>query len=147
MKIDINSDIEKFNEGVVLGLSLRQTIFSGITVLVGLGFILYTNLVLGWHILISAYAVVPIAGPIAFLGFYKKKGLELSEIIFSHRKLKKLVPILFETADNPENLSKTKKKESTNENTAQEMLRKLIVYSIIGIVCFIVVIIFLIILK
>lgn len=77
MVIEINKDIDRYKESVVMGLSARQLIFSLASVLVGTGmvFLLYPYIGLTG----SAYVAIPCVAPIALGGFYSFNEMNFYE--------------------------------------------------------------------
>ena len=83
MIIEINKDIDRYKETVIMGLTARQLIFSVLSVAVG---------VLFFHPLIgmtpSVYLAIPAVAPVALGGFYSFNGMNFYE--YMGRKLKML---------------------------------------------------------
>ena len=77
--IDINKDIDRYQESVALGLTARQLIFSFLSVAVGgvLVFFLYPFIGLTG----SAYIAIPVVAPIALEGFYSYNGMRFYEVL------------------------------------------------------------------
>lgn len=79
MIIEINKDIESYQESVVMGLSAKQLIFSIASVIVGGGLILLLYPIVG--LTASAYIAIPVIAPIALGGFYTFNGMNFYEYI------------------------------------------------------------------
>lgn len=79
MVIEINKDIERYKESVVLGLTARQLIYSVISVLLGGGIVLLTYPYVG--LTTSAYIAIPVVAPIALTGFYSYNGMTFIEMM------------------------------------------------------------------
>lgn len=79
MIIEINKDIESYQESVVMGLSAKQLIFSIASVVVGGGLILLLYPYVG--LTASAYIAIPVIAPIALGGFYTFNGMNFYEYI------------------------------------------------------------------
>ena len=77
MIIEINKDIDKYQETVVLGLTARQLLFSSASVLVGGGIVLLLYKYVG--LTGAAYVAVPCIAPIALQGFYSYNGMTFME--------------------------------------------------------------------
>lgn len=105
MKIKVNKDIEKYDGGVVGGLSFREFIHVLITVIVGTGIIVGLSLK-GISLTVAVYITTPIVFPIAYNGFYQKNGMTFLEV--QRRKLR----LLFG------------KRELLYESTESEQVRK-----------------------
>ena len=77
MVIEINKDIDRYQESVAMGLTAKQLIFSIASVVVGGGivFLLYKYIGLTG----SAYVAIPCVAPIALGGFYSFNGMSFYE--------------------------------------------------------------------
>ena len=73
MVIEINKDIDRYQESVAMGLSAKQLIFSVASVVCGGGlvFLLYPYIGLTG----AAYVAIPVVAPIALGGFYSYNGM------------------------------------------------------------------------
>ena len=85
MNIEINKDIEKYKETVVMGLTAKQLIFSIISVAVGAGIVLLTYKHVG--LTLSAYIAIPVVAPITINGFYTYQGMTFRELLIRKMKL------------------------------------------------------------
>ena len=83
MVIEINKDIDRYQESVAMGLTAKQLIFSIASVVVGGGivFLLYKYIGLTG----STYVAIPCVAPIALGGFYSFNGMSFYE--YMGRKL------------------------------------------------------------
>lgn len=77
MIIEVNKDIDKYQESVVLGLTARQLIYSVASVLVGGGMVLLLYRYIG--LTGAAYVTIPCVAPIAMGGFYSYNGMNFYE--------------------------------------------------------------------
>ncbi len=77
MIIEINKDIDKYQESIVLGLTARQLLFSCASVIVGGSIVLLLYKFIG--LTGSAYVAVPCIAPIALQGFYSFNGMTFLE--------------------------------------------------------------------
>lgn len=77
MIIEINKDIDKYQESIVLGLNARQLLFSTASVLVGGSIVLFLYKYIG--LTGAAYVAVPCIAPIALQGFYSYNGMSFCE--------------------------------------------------------------------
>lgn len=77
--IEINKDIDRYQESVAMGLTARQLIFSVASVAAGGGlvFLLYPYIGLTG----SAYVAIPVVAPIAMGGFYSYNGMSFYEVM------------------------------------------------------------------
>ena len=78
MIIEINKDIEKYQESVAMGLTAKQLIYSVLALGSGclIVFLLYEKIGLTF----SCYVAVPIVAPIALCGFYSYNGMGFREV-------------------------------------------------------------------
>lgn len=77
MVIEINKDIDRYQESVALGLTARQLIFSVASVVVGGGIVLLLYKYIG--LTGSAYVAIPCVAPIALGGFYSFNEMNFYE--------------------------------------------------------------------
>jgi hypothetical protein len=75
--IEINKDIDRYQESVALGLTARQLIFSIASVAVGGGIVLLLYPYIG--LTGAAYVAIPCVAPIALGGFYSYNGMDFYE--------------------------------------------------------------------
>ena len=79
MHIEVNRDLDKFKESVVLGLSARQLVYSIIALALGSGIVLLVYPYVG--LTVAAYIAVPVVAPIALTGFYSYHGMTFVEMM------------------------------------------------------------------
>lgn len=77
MVIEINKDIDRYQESVAMGLSAKQLIFSVASVIVGGGMVLLLYPYIG--LTGAAYVAIPCVAPIALEGFYSYNGMNFYE--------------------------------------------------------------------
>lgn len=77
MVIEINKDIDRYQESVAMGLTAKQLIFSIASVIVGGGIVLLLYKYIG--LTGSAYVAIPCVSPIALGGFYSFNGMNFYE--------------------------------------------------------------------
>ena len=77
MVIEINKDIDRYQESVAMGLTARQLIFSIASVAVGGGLVLLLYKYIG--LTGAAYVAIPCVAPIALGGFYSFNGMDFYE--------------------------------------------------------------------
>lgn len=77
MVIEINKDIDRYQESVAMGLSAKQLIFSVASVIVGGGMVLLLYSYIG--LTGAAYVAIPCVAPIALGGFYSYNGMNFYE--------------------------------------------------------------------
>ena len=79
MIIEVNKDIDRYKESVVLGLTARQLIFSIASVAAGGGIVLLVYPYVG--LTASAYIAIPVVAPIALNGFYSYNGMTFLQMM------------------------------------------------------------------
>ena len=77
MVIEINKDIDRYQETVALGLTAKQLLFSVASVVVGGGMVLLLYKYIG--LTGAAYVAIPCVAPIALGGFYSFNGMSFYE--------------------------------------------------------------------
>lgn len=79
MVIEINKDIDRYQESVAMGLTAKQLIFSIASVVIGGGlvYLLYPFIGLTG----AAYVAIPVVAPIALGGFYSYNGMSFYEVM------------------------------------------------------------------
>lgn len=84
MIIEINKDIEKYQESVAMGLTAKQLVYSILALGSGclIVFLLYEKIGLTF----SCYVAVPIVAPIALCGFYSYNGMGFTEVFTRYMK-------------------------------------------------------------
>lgn len=78
MVIEMNKDIEKYQESVVWGLTVKQLLFSALSLLAGGSIVLLAYQTVG--LTMAAYLAIPVAAPIALGGFYSYHGMNFYEV-------------------------------------------------------------------
>lgn len=84
MVIEINKDIDRYKETVIMGLTAKQLVFSVASVMAGSGIVLLLYPLIG--LTPSVYVAIPAVAPIALGGFYSFNGMGFYE--FMGRKLR-----------------------------------------------------------
>lgn len=84
MVIEINKDIDRYKETVIMGLTARQLFFSMVSLIAGGGIVLLLYRYIG--LTFSVYIAVPVVAPIALGGFYSFNGMNFYE--FMGRKIR-----------------------------------------------------------
>ena len=79
MDIKINKEIRDYSENMILGLNIRQAVFSGVAIIVSAGifFILRDKLnieIISWVCIIATF-------PFVFMGFFKYHELPAEQIL------------------------------------------------------------------
>lgn len=79
MVIEINKDIDRYKESVVMGLTAKQLIYSVASVVAGGGIVLLLYRYIG--LTPSVYVAIPVVAPIALGGFYSFNGMSFYEVM------------------------------------------------------------------
>lgn len=79
MVIEINKDIDRYKESVVMGLTAKQLIYSITSVVAGGGIVLLLYPYIG--LTPSVYVAIPVVAPIALGGFYSFNGMSFYEVM------------------------------------------------------------------
>lgn len=123
MQIEINEDIDKFQESVMLGLTAKQLVFSIMSVAVGGSIVLLTYRYIG--LTGSAYVAIPAVAPIALTGFYSYHGMGFMEVMkkrlkfaFANRAL------LYHSTDNPNDMKKIRVEEQLRRKREEKKKSK-----------------------
>lgn len=119
MNIEINKDLDKYKESVVLGLTAKQLIFSIISVVCGGAVVLLTYKYVG--LTGSAYIAIPVVAPIALNGFYSYQGMSFTQMMKSRLSLIFKNPVLTYVSEESE---KTIKKMIAEEEQKKLIEKK-----------------------
>ena len=79
MEVEINKDIDRYSESVVMGLTLKQCAFSILSIVVGGAMVLLLYSYVG--LTAAVYISIPIVAPIAMTGFYSYQGMNFIEVV------------------------------------------------------------------
>ena len=115
MIIEINKDIDRYKESVIMGLTVRQLIFSVLSVAVGGGIVLFFYPLIGMTP--SVYLAVPAVAPVALGGFYSFNGMNFYE--YMGRKLKMLFasrPLAYVSTENEGVIKEIRVRETEKNN-------------------------------
>ena len=136
VSVEINRDIDKFKESVVLGLTAKQLIASVLSILVGGTIVVLTYKKVGFTL--SAYIAIPIVAPIALSGFYSFNGMSFMQMMKKRIKFM-FKPLVYKSTENVKELKdiadvmeeenqKSKNNEDINiKKTKQRMIRILVI--------------------
>lgn len=128
MVIEINKDIDRYQETVALGLTAKQLLFSVASVVVGGGMVLLLYKYIG--LTGAAYVAIPCVAPIALGGFYSFNGMSFYEYMgkkihfMFHNKALTYVSTESESAikDYEQSLNNTGKKKKSKKRAEVEPL-------------------------
>ena len=110
MVIEINKDIDRYKESVVMGLTAKQLIFSVASVVAGGGIVLLLYRYIG--LTPSVYVAIPVAAPIALGGFYSFNGMGFYE--YMGRKMRMLFtnrPLAYASTEGEETIHEIRMEE------------------------------------
>lgn len=114
MVIEINKDIDKYQESVALGLTAKQLVFSVVSIAVGAAIVLLTYDYIG--LTGSAYVAIPCVAPIALGGFYSFNGMSFYEymqkklhFIFANR------PLLYVSTESEHSIAQYKAEQNVKK--------------------------------
>lgn len=144
MSVEINRDIDKFQESVVLGLTAKQLIASVLSVLVGGAIVLISYKKVG--LTVSAYIAIPVVAPIALSGFYSFNGMSFMQMMKKRiHFMFKVKPLIYRSTENVSELKdvalemeaekkkaeistegKSNKSESDKKNSFEKTKKKMI---------------------
>ena len=114
MHIEINRDLDLFKESVFLGLSLRQLIYSVLSLAAGAGIVFLAYPYVG--LTVSAYIAVPVVAPIALTGFYSFHGMTFVEMMKMKIRFSGKQPTLrYESTEDDEELERLIREEAEAE--------------------------------
>ncbi len=80
MEIQLNKDLQKFQDNVVLGLNARQTVFGGIGAALGIGVFLLASKK-GLTDDVSSVITSAVVAPFAALGFVNYNGMPFERLV------------------------------------------------------------------
>ena len=117
MIIEINKDIEKYQESVAMGLTAKQLVYSILALGSGclIVFLLYEKIGLTF----SCYVAVPIVAPIALCGFYSYNGMGFREVFTRYmRSIFRNKTLVFRSSSYREMVSEIKEREEAKKRAA-----------------------------
>ena len=117
MIIEINKDIEKYQESVAMGLTAKQLVYSILALGSGclIVFLLYEKIGLTF----SCYVAVPIVAPIALCGFYSYNGMGFREVFTRYmRSIFRNKALVFKASGYREMREEIRAREETQKRAA-----------------------------
>ena len=121
--IEINKDIEKYQESVAMGLTAKQLIYSVLALGSGclIVFLLYEKIGLTF----SCYVAVPIVAPIALCGFYSYNGMGFREVFTRYmRSILKNKALVFKSGGYREMREEIRAREDAEKRAAVRKLKE-----------------------
>lgn len=119
MIIEINKDIDRYKETVLMGLTARQLIFSVLSVAVGGGIVLFFYPLIGMTP--SVYLAIPAVAPVALGGFYSFNGMNFYE--YMGRKMRMLFanrPLAYVSTENEGVIKEIRVREAEKNSRKNE---------------------------
>ena len=123
MVIEINKDIERYKESVVMGLTAKQLVYSVASVIAGGGIVLLLYPYIGMTP--SVYVAIPVVAPIALGGFYTYNGMSFYEVM--GRKLRLLFanrPLTYVSTESEHEIRQYRIMEQAEQKKRRRMERK-----------------------
>lgn len=93
----INQDVAAFKDDFYKGLSLRECLYGGTALFVGVGGMLALIFVYKVNINVAVMICMPFIATIGLCGFYEKNGMTLPKIIRAHIRLLRQKPLTYQT--------------------------------------------------
>lgn len=121
--IEINKDIEKYQESVAMGLSAKQLAYSILALGSGciIVFLLYEKIGLTF----SCYVAVPMVAPVALCGFYSYNGMGFREVFTRYmRSIFRNKALVFQSGGYREMVSEIKAKEEAVKRAAVRKVKE-----------------------
>ena len=123
MVIEINKDIERYKESVVMGLTAKQLVYSVASVIAGGGIVLLLYPYIGMTP--SVYVAIPVVAPIALGGFYTYNGMSFYEVM--GRKFRMLFanrPLTYVSTESEQEIRQYRIMEQAEQKKRRRMERK-----------------------
>ncbi len=123
MIIEINKDIEKYQESVAMGLTAKQLVYSILALGSGclIVFLLYEKIGLTF----SCYVAVPIVAPIALCGFYSYNGMGFREVFTRYmRSIFRNKTLVFKSSGYREMVSEIRAREESEKRAAAKKAKE-----------------------
>ena len=116
MVIEINKDVDRYKESVVMGLTAKQLVFSVASEATGGGIVLLLYRYIG--LTPSVYVAIPVVAPIALGGFYSFNGMSFYEVM--GRKIRMLFanhPLTYVSTEGEAVIKECQAEEAANNMT------------------------------
>ena len=123
MIIEINKDIEKYQESVAMGLTAKQLVYSILALGSGclIVFLLYEKIGLTF----SCYVAVPVVAPIALCGFYSYNGMGFREVFTRYmRSIFRNKTLVFKSSGYREMVSEIRAREEAEKRTVVRKMKE-----------------------
>lgn len=116
MQIPVNKNLDEYKDDFYKGLTLKQTVLSILTVIVGTGIFLLLYLICGIGQTIALYLAVLAALPVAASGFLKVHGLSLPEYFRKKKEVSRQMVFFFQ----PDLIQKMEQDNQGKRNVRQK---------------------------
>ena len=123
MIIELNKDIEKYQESVAMGLTAKQLVYSILALGSGclIVFLLYEKIGLTF----SCYVAVPVVAPIALCGFYSYNGMGFREVFTRYmRSIFRNKTLVFKSSGYREMVSEIRAREESEKRAAAKKAKE-----------------------
>ena len=123
MIIEINKEIEKYQESVAMGLTAKQLVYSILALGSGclIVFLLYEKIGLTF----SCYVAVPVVAPIALCGFYSYNGMGFREVFTRYmRSIFRNKTLVFKSSGYREMVSEIRAREESEKRAAAKKAKE-----------------------
>ena len=123
MIIEINKDIEKYQESVAMGLTAKQLVYSILALGSGclIVFLLYEKIGLTF----SCYVAVPVVAPIALCCFYSYNGMGFREVFTRYmRSIFRNKALVFKSSGYREMVSEIRAREEAERKAAARKVKE-----------------------
>lgn len=91
LSVNINRDVEQYQESVAFGLNARQSIFALLTIIVGVAVTCLLHFLIGLPMEVSIYISLPICMPVMLPALGKNHGISVAEQLKQSNKHKKVL--------------------------------------------------------
>lgn len=116
MQIPVNKNLDEYKDDFYKGLTLKQTVLSILTVIVGTGIFLLLYLICGIGQTMALYLAVLAALPVAASGFLKVHGLSLPEYFRKKKEVSRQMVFFFQ----PDLIQKMEQDNQGKRNVRQK---------------------------
>ena len=88
IRVKVPKEIKDYREKILFGMSLRQLLFSVLTLAIAIGGSFYCVKILGMKIDTAGNIIIPLLVPIVAFGWVRKNGMSLEKylkVVFKHQ--------------------------------------------------------------
>lgn len=121
MQITVNKNLDEYKDDFYKGLTLKQTVLSILTVIVGTGIFLFLYLICGIGQTSALYLAVVAALPVAASGFLKVHGLSLPAYFHKKKEVNRKTVFFFQSY-----LLQETERENPEKRNRKKMVRQIL---------------------